>query len=440
MTTALAGGAPSNISVFAGRIADTGVDPVPVMAQALEIMRAAPSAELIWASPREVLNIVQAADIGCHIITVTLRPARKARLARQGSRALLARDGADVPPGRRGGGLRDRSGDRAVSSDGAVRRALVTGGAGFIGSNLADRLLAGRREVVVYDNFSTGQRRFVEALAAAPGGTLVEGDVLDGERLAEAMRGCDIVFHLAANADVRYGLEHPRPRPPPEHDRHVHGARRDAPLGRAAHRLQLDGLRLRRARRLPHARGLPVPAPDVALRGVEARRRGARAGVLRGLRLQRRDPPLRIDHGRAVHPRSPLRLLSQAARRPLAAGASWATAASASRTSTSTTASTRSCCSSRGTTRRDRSSTTSARTRSRTSTARSRPSAGTGASPPRSRTAAASAAGSGDSPLIHLDCTRLRAQGWQPQLTIAEAVERTLRWFDANPWVFEART
>jgi transaldolase len=71
MTEALAGGAPSNISVFAGRIADTGVDPLPIMIKSLEIMRAAPSAELIWASPREVLNIIQAADIGCHIITVT---------------------------------------------------------------------------------------------------------------------------------------------------------------------------------------------------------------------------------------------------------------------------------------------------------------------------------------------------------------------------------
>jgi transaldolase len=71
MTEALSGGAPSNISVFAGRIADTGVDPLPMMVQSLEIMRAAPAAELIWASPREVLNIVQAGDIGCHIITVT---------------------------------------------------------------------------------------------------------------------------------------------------------------------------------------------------------------------------------------------------------------------------------------------------------------------------------------------------------------------------------
>jgi transaldolase len=71
MTGAVQGGADSNISVFAGRIADTGRDPVPVMREALSIMQSAPSASLIWASPREVLNIVQADDIGCHIITVT---------------------------------------------------------------------------------------------------------------------------------------------------------------------------------------------------------------------------------------------------------------------------------------------------------------------------------------------------------------------------------
>ena len=71
VTDALAGGAPSNVSVFAGRIADTGRDPVPHMRAALDIMRSAPMAELIWASPRELLNIFQAHEIGCHIITVT---------------------------------------------------------------------------------------------------------------------------------------------------------------------------------------------------------------------------------------------------------------------------------------------------------------------------------------------------------------------------------
>lgn len=68
---AVAGGAPSCISVFAGRVADTGYDPVPLMTAAVEMLKVAPNAELIWASPRELLNIFQADDIGCHIITVT---------------------------------------------------------------------------------------------------------------------------------------------------------------------------------------------------------------------------------------------------------------------------------------------------------------------------------------------------------------------------------
>ena len=67
----VAGGAPACISVFAGRMADTGVDPVPVMAEAVRVLGAAPNAELIWASPRELLNIFQADACGCHIITVT---------------------------------------------------------------------------------------------------------------------------------------------------------------------------------------------------------------------------------------------------------------------------------------------------------------------------------------------------------------------------------
>ena len=68
---ALKGGAPSNVSVFAGRIADTGRDPIPLMSAAMELLRLAPQAELIWASPRELLNIFHADSIGCHIITLT---------------------------------------------------------------------------------------------------------------------------------------------------------------------------------------------------------------------------------------------------------------------------------------------------------------------------------------------------------------------------------
>jgi transaldolase len=71
VAAALAGGAPSNVSVFAGRIADTGRDPVPLMAKAVELVSVHPGMELIWASPRELLNIFQADSIGCHIITAT---------------------------------------------------------------------------------------------------------------------------------------------------------------------------------------------------------------------------------------------------------------------------------------------------------------------------------------------------------------------------------
>jgi len=62
---------PSYVSVFAGRVADTGLDPVPMMIKAVDILKAAPASELIWASPRELLNIFQADEIGCHVITVT---------------------------------------------------------------------------------------------------------------------------------------------------------------------------------------------------------------------------------------------------------------------------------------------------------------------------------------------------------------------------------
>jgi transaldolase len=68
---ALKGGAPSYISVFAGRVADTGRDPVPLMKSALKLMAPEPNCQLVWASPRELLNIFQADEIGCHIITVT---------------------------------------------------------------------------------------------------------------------------------------------------------------------------------------------------------------------------------------------------------------------------------------------------------------------------------------------------------------------------------
>ncbi len=81
ITDALAPETAANISVFAGRIADTGRDPLPVMAEAVEIMKAKPKAELIWASPRELLNVFQADAVNCHIITATPDILKKLALA-----------------------------------------------------------------------------------------------------------------------------------------------------------------------------------------------------------------------------------------------------------------------------------------------------------------------------------------------------------------------
>lgn len=88
-------------------------------------------------------------------------------------------------------------------------RCFVTGCAGFIGSNLADRLLALGHEVVGYDNLSTGRMDFLAGAVRNPRFTLVRGDLLDVDALTATLRGADFVFHLAANADVRFGTEHP---------------------------------------------------------------------------------------------------------------------------------------------------------------------------------------------------------------------------------------
>jgi UDP-glucose 4-epimerase len=87
---------------------------------------------------------------------------------------------------------------------------FITGAAGFIGSSLADRLLAEGKRVVGWDNLSTGQERFLEEALRHPNFKFVQGDNLDLDALAAAMKGGDTVFHLAANADVRFGLNHPR--------------------------------------------------------------------------------------------------------------------------------------------------------------------------------------------------------------------------------------
>ena len=90
-----------------------------------------------------------------------------------------------------------------------MNKVFVTGAAGFIGSNLVDRLLKDGYKVVGWDNLSTGRIRFLEEALKNPNFTLIQGDNMDIDSLSNAMIGCDTVFHLAANADVRFGLNHP---------------------------------------------------------------------------------------------------------------------------------------------------------------------------------------------------------------------------------------
>jgi UDP-glucose 4-epimerase len=91
-----------------------------------------------------------------------------------------------------------------------VVKFFVTGAAGFIGSNLVDRLLAAGHDVVGFDNYSTGLERFLESARRHPRFRMVRGDLLNATAVGQAIAGCDFVFHLAANADVRFGTDDPR--------------------------------------------------------------------------------------------------------------------------------------------------------------------------------------------------------------------------------------
>jgi len=88
-------------------------------------------------------------------------------------------------------------------------KCFVTGGAGFIGSHLVDRLLGLGHDVISYDNLSTGFQEFSENTNKYQNFKLIRGDLLDFETLNKSMSNCDFIFHLAANADVRFGTSHP---------------------------------------------------------------------------------------------------------------------------------------------------------------------------------------------------------------------------------------
>ena len=89
----------------------------------------------------------------------------------------------------------------------AEKRVFVTGGAGFVGSYLVDRLMAEDYQVVVFDNLSSGRMDFIEQHVGSDSFRFIEADLLDLDKVKQAIAGCDIVFHLAANPEARLGVE-----------------------------------------------------------------------------------------------------------------------------------------------------------------------------------------------------------------------------------------
>ena len=223
-------------------------------------------------------------------------------------------------------------------------KALVTGGAGFIGSNLVDRLLGRGDEVVAYDNFSTGQPRVPARRARATrASALVEGDVLDGAALerGDARRR----LRVPPRRERRRPLRHRAPAEGPraEHDRDLQRAGGDAArTASSGSPSRSTGSVYGEAAVFPTPEDAPVPGADVALRRVQAGRRGADQRLLRGVRLPgwifRFVSILgeRYTHGHVFD------FYKQLRGRPARSCTSSATASSASRTSTSRTASTRS--------------------------------------------------------------------------------------------------
>jgi UDP-glucose 4-epimerase len=313
---------------------------------------------------------------------------------------------------------------------------LVTGGAGFIGSHLADRLVSRATEVVVYDDFSTGVDAFLDGFRSQQGASVVEGDVLDRERLEHALDGVDTVFHLAANADVRHGLNHPG---------------RDLEQNTQGTFSVLEAMRSAAVERIVFAStgsvyGEPsvFPTPEDAPFPVQTSLYGASklAGegligaychgygfsgiVLRFVSIlgERYTHGHVIDFYRALkRDGSSLRVLGDGRQEKsyLYIGDcidGVITATNASRPGEMQVFNL-------GTSETLVVDQSIAIITERMGLA------------PQIEHVGGRRGWPGDSPLISLDTTRLRALGWAPRVTIAEAIDRTLGWFDANPTLIE---
>jgi UDP-glucose 4-epimerase len=320
-----------------------------------------------------------------------------------------------------------------------MQRVLITGGAGFIGSALVDRLSSDGAEVVIYDNFSRGRREFVSRALTRGGVELVEGDVLDGDRLRQALDGCDTAFHFAANADVRHGFDQPTI---------------DLEQNTIATSVVLEAMRAAGVSRIAFAStgsvyGEPdvFPTPETCPFPVQTSLYGASKlageGLIQAyahgygftgiifrfvsilgerythghvfdfLRSLRADPSRLRVLGDGRQEKSYLYVgdcvsaMTLATNRELEPGAVRVYNLGTDETIVV-----------------DDSIATIA---------------GHLGVEPELEYAGGPRGWLGDSPLIHLDCGRIRELGWRPTLTIPEGIRRTIDWLQENPWALEER-
>jgi UDP-glucose 4-epimerase len=323
-----------------------------------------------------------------------------------------------------------------------MKRVFVTGAAGFIASNLTDRLLADGVSVVGWDNMSTGQERFLEGASKSPDFRLVRGDNLDLPALTKAMAGCDIVFHLAANADVRFGTDHPR---------------RDLEQNTIATHNVLEAMRANAVKAIAfsstgsvYGETKVIPTPEDAPFPVQTSLYGASKVAGEGL-IQAYGEGFgfeayifrfvsilgeRYTHGHvfdfykqlADHPDS-LKILGDGTQRKSYLYVQDCVDAILHVT--------------RAATARGAAHGTQVYNLGTSEYVQVNDSVGhickaLGLSPKLQYTGG-DRGWIGDNPFILLDTRKIQATGWRPKLTIEQGIIRTLRWLEANRWVFEAR-
>jgi UDP-glucose 4-epimerase len=327
-----------------------------------------------------------------------------------------------------------------------MKNVFVTGAAGFIGSNLVDRLLADGVRVTGWDNLSTGQLRFLEGALRHPAFRLVEGDNLDLPALTTAMAGADFVFHLAANADIKDGWQHPR---------------KDLEQNTIATFNVLEAMRANGVKRIAFSSTGSVygealvtpdrPTPETDAFPIQTSLYGASKTAGEGLIAAYAEGGQideaylfrfvsilgeRYTHGHVFdfyqqlveHP-DRLRVLGDGTQRKSYLYVQDCLDAMLHVT--------------RRATARDAKHRTQVYNLGTPEFVQVNDSIGHICAAlglqPRLEYTGGNRGWIGDNPFIFLDTAKIQATGWRPKLTIAQGIVRTLRWLEANRWVYEAR-